>query len=134
MDDKPMKNMLAGRLGRIVTKLKDRGLWRDQLSLVLIGLALLVNLIDLVWLGVRLHPTNFAVPIRYSSFEGFTALGPWYSIYLSAGLGVLVMLTNTVLALISFERSRMTSFLLLTGSVLVAVFSLVISSAFAAIV
>lgn len=83
---------------------------------------------------LRLHPTGFDVPVHYSSLGGFDALGPWYQLYAIAIYGFGVTAVNTVLANLSFGRSRITSFFLLTGSFVVALFCLIIGTAFAVIV
>ena len=83
---------------------------------------------------VRLHPTTFPVPIHYSSLVGFDQLGPWYEPYRITVFSVVVTGVNTALAAYGFGRSRITSFYLLIGSFVVALFCLIIGTAFAVVV
>ncbi len=83
---------------------------------------------------VRLKPTDYPLPVRYSSLVGFDALGPWYQTYAIGLFGVLVTAVNTTLAAISFTRSRITSFFLLIGAFVVGLFCLIIGTAFAVII
>jgi hypothetical protein len=98
--------------------------------MVLLVGALVLNGLNLFWLAVRVHPTDSQVPIRFSSFTLFNALGPWYYPYLIALFALCVTLANVVFAYYSFGRSRIASFYLLTGSGVVAIFSFIISTAF----
>jgi hypothetical protein len=80
------------------------------------------------------QPTGIEVPVHYTSIEGFDVLGPWYRIHLIGWATLAMSIANTVLSMISFQRSRITSFILLSGSFVVALFGLVIANAFAAII
>jgi hypothetical protein len=82
----------------------------------------------------RLRPTDFPVPGHYSTLWGFDGLGPWYQAYAIAGFAILVSLVNTTLAMRSFNQSRITSFFLMIGSFVVALFCLIIGTAFTVIV
>jgi hypothetical protein len=112
------------------TRVRQSRFFRDRLSTLLLVSALVVNGLTFVWLAIRVRPTDSQVPIRFSSFTLFNALGPWYYPYLIALFALAVTLVNVVFAYHSFGRSRLASFFLLTGSGVVAVFSLIISTAF----
>lgn len=108
--------------------------FQDKLSLAILIPTFVFNILTLVVMIVRLHPTGFDVPVHYSSLGGFDALGPWYQIYSIAVFGFAVTLVNTVLAELAFTRSRISSFFLLAGSFVVALFCLIIGTAFAVVV
>lgn len=116
------------------SKLSSQRLMQDKLSLGIVIPTAAINIITLLTLLVSLHPTDFAVPVRYSSLTGFEALGSWYEIYLLGLFGLLVTVTNTGLAIACYSRSRITSFFLLIGSFVVNLFCLIITLAFVAIV
>jgi hypothetical protein len=125
-----LKEAAADRL----QQLTSARLLRDKLSLSILLPALAVNIANLALLALKVHPSELAVPVRYSSLEGFSDLGKWYQIYYIGLFGLVVTLGNTVLAMMSFSRSRITSFFLLIGAFVVSLFCLVISAAFAAII
>ncbi len=108
--------------------------FQDRLSLAILIPTVVLNVLTLIVMIGRLHPTGFDVPVHYSSLGGFDALGPWFQIYTIAIFGFIVTIVNTVLAELSFSRSRITSFFLLTGSFVVALFCLIIGTAFAVVV
>ena len=115
-------------------RLTDQRLAKDKLSLGILVLSAIINVATLLMLIASLRPTEFAVPVRYSSLTGFQALGEWYQIYGIALFGVGVTAVNAVLAANSYSRSRITSFFLLIGAFVVSLFCLIISLAFAAII
>jgi hypothetical protein len=105
----------------------------DKLSWAILVPTLALNSAAIVLLTLRVHPTEFVVPVRYSNLVGFDQLGPWYQSYFVGIFAILVTLINVGLAAVSFGRSRLTSFFLLAGAFVVALFSLVISAAFSAV-
>ena len=108
---------------------RDR-FFQDRLSMVLIITALVINGLNWLLLILKLRVTDIPVPVRYSTLSGFDALGKWYDHYSIGVFAVAVTLINVILARQSFSRSRITSFYLLVGTVVVAFLCLVISNAF----
>ena len=125
---------IKAQLSTAVSAVGQQRFFQDRLSLGLILPALAFNIITLVVMVIRLHPTTFSIPVHYSSLGGFDALGPWYQIYQIAIFGFAVTIVNTTLASYSFARSRIASFYLLTGGFVVALFCLIIGTAFAVVV
>lgn len=117
-----------------LSRLTQQRLLHDKLSLSILLPALAVNIATLAVVIFKVHPTDLAVPVRYSSLEGFSDLGKWYQIYYIGIFGLVVTIGNSMLAMMSFGRSRITSFFLLIGAFVVALFCLVISVAFATII
>jgi hypothetical protein len=107
--------------------------FRDRLSMTLLIGAAAVNAFNLLSLALNVQPTSAQVPIRFSSLTLFDALGPWYYPFLIALFALFVTAANGFFACYSFGRSRITSFFLLTGSAVVAIFSFIISMAFGAV-
>jgi hypothetical protein len=108
--------------------------FHDRLSVTLLSGALLVNALNLVVLALKVRPTDIPVPTRYSNLGGgFDALGPWYFPFMVAVLAGAITLANGAFAYYGFNRSRLSSFFLLAGSGVVAIFSFIISMAFGAI-
>lgn len=114
--------------------LRQERFFRDKLSMGLLAASIALNAANLVAMLIRLRPTEFPVPIHYSSLNGFNTLGPWYHLYQVVIFAAAVTAMNAYLAYLSFSRSRITSFFLLTGAIVVALFSLIISLALSSVV
>ncbi len=108
--------------------------FHDRLSVALLVVALLTGALNLILLLFHIPAVRTEVPVRYSSLGGFDGLGPWYSPFLIALFGLSITVVNGVLAFQAFGRSRLASFYLLVGAVVVALFCLIISNAFAMVV
>lgn len=108
--------------------------FHDRISMILLVGALAVNVVSLGMLLLHWPAVHADIPTRYSTLGGFDALGPWYSPFVTALFGPAVTLVNGVLAYQAFGRSRLASFYLLCGSVVVGLFCLIIANAFATVV
>ena len=116
-----------------VKRIREARMWRDQLSLGLVVVALSLNAVGLIDLALKLHPLAYHVPVHYSSISGFDRLGNWYEPYYIVLFGTVITVINAYLAGRSFSRSRIASFYLLLGSVVISVFGLIIANAFSSI-
>ena len=128
-----MKSPRSELASRLATTRQHR-LWSDKLSVTVITVAALVNAIALAIVLWRLKPLSYAIPVRYTSVAGFDTLGPWYVLYAIPLYGFIVLAANTGLAMKAFAKSRIASFFLLLGAVVVALLCLVIGTAFVMVV
>jgi hypothetical protein len=107
---------------------------RDRLSLGLLLVGLGVNLASLLWLSFVVRPNETqVVPTQYSNLASFSGQASWFYPYTVALYALAVTLVNGVFAYRAFGRSRLASFFLLSTSVVVGLFSLIIANAFGAI-
>jgi len=103
---------------------------RDRLALGLLALFLLTVLILLVMTVFNIHPSDVQVPARYSDY-GFTNIyrDKWHSL-LSFGLfGLLIFVTNGLLAVKLHDKRRGLSLSVLAASICVMVIALLVSGA-----
>jgi hypothetical protein len=107
--------------------------FHDRLSMSVLSISAIVNVACVLLLIAHVHPTDSQVPIHFSSFTLFDALGPWYYPFEIALIAVLITLVNAVFAYHSFGRSRLASFFLVVTGLVVAVFSFIIAQAFGAV-
>jgi hypothetical protein len=133
MNSLPSLSDLRHGLSHRLNGLRKSRLMADHLSVGLVVASLILNGLTLVILLVKLRPLDYQVPIHYSSLTGFDQLGNWYQPYVIAFFGLAVTIANTALAIRSFGRSRVASFYLLLGSVVVGVFCLIIANAFSSV-
>ncbi len=75
---------------------------------------------------IKVRPQSFVVPLQYSTLRGFDALGPWYHAYTYGLFSLIVTGGNTALAVMSYPKSRITSFFLILGTLVINVFTLVV--------
>jgi hypothetical protein len=102
----------------------------DRLSVALLIVALILNALALFAVGARVRPTDVPVPVHFSSLNNFDALGSWYFPFEIVAFGFVVTIINGFFAYSSYLRSRLASFFLLTGAIVVAIFTLIIANAF----
>jgi hypothetical protein len=133
-----MKRLKIGPLQRRLSAawqtVSQHRIFRDKLSLIMIGLALAANVLFSIYLAGVIKPVNFPIPIRFSSLTGFGALGQWYDLYWLTLFAWVTFFVNVLLALYCFGRSRITSFFLITNAIVIALFSGVISVALARVI
>lgn len=106
--------------------LKRQRLFRDRFMVWFLVLASLSCGLVIGLLALRLSPSDFVVPLEYTSGIGLSNLGSWYRIYSYGLFALLVSLLNIVLATAGFEKSRIMSFFLLLGASIVNIFTLVV--------
>jgi len=131
MNGIPSVSGLWRNLQSYVADVRQSRFFHDRLSVTLLTGAFAVNALNFVWLLLHLKPSQAQIPTHYSNLVvGFEGLGPWYFPFEIALFALIITLMNAVIAYYSFRRNRLASFFLLTGSGVVAIFSLIISTAF----
>lgn len=111
---------------RPITFLKKQRIFRDRLLRWFLVLAAITMLAVVVLLLVRLRPHDFVMPLEYMTGVGLGNPGQWYSIYGYGIFSIVVTLANSILAMAMLEKSRITSFFLVVGAIIVNVFILVV--------
>lgn len=124
---------LYSRARTRLAQIREARFFEDRMSLGLIITALGLNVIAFLLLLPKVRPTDLPVPVGYSSLDLGYRLGAWYYPYLVVLFGYGVTLVNSALAYRAFSRSRLASFYLLSGAVVVAIFSLIIANALGSI-
>ena len=126
----PPFTLLRRTIQDVIADLRSQRFFHDRLSVVLAVAAAVINGLNLITLALHVRPTEVQVPVQFSSLTLFDKLGPWYFPFFITMFAAGVTLVNGLFAYHSFSRSRLASFCLLIGSVVVAVFAFIISSAF----
>jgi hypothetical protein len=124
----PFQN-LYGKARIRFAQIREARFFEDRMSLGLMITALSLNVAGFLILLPKVHSTDLQVPVGYSSLDLGYTLGVWYFPYLVVAFGLGVTLINSALAYRAFTRSRLASFYLLAGAVVVAIFSLIIANA-----
>lgn len=113
----------------VLATLKTQRILRDKLFMTFVVLSFLLALAVIVLLIIQVRPKDFLVPLGYSTTGSFDILGPWYQTYTYGVFALLVTAGNFAFAVMSYEKSRLTSFLLVIGTVVINIFTLVITNA-----
>lgn len=106
--------------------LKQQRLLHDRFMVWFLLLAVLSCGLVVVLLAVRLSPSDFVVPLEYTSGIGLSGLGPWYRLYSYGIFALITTLLNCALAMAAFEKSRIASFFLILGACMVNILTLVV--------
>ena len=93
------------------------------------GLSLTVGLVAnaVLWalLAARMGTWPAVIPLHYTIYFGIDLLGPWQWLFLLPGLGLVVLLVNSGLALPLFGRERIASYFLVVASALIQLIVLI---------
>ncbi|KKQ78689.1 MAG: hypothetical protein UT02_C0059G0002 [Parcubacteria group bacterium GW2011_GWC2_38_7] len=66
---------------------------------------------------VRLLPADQAfIPLHYNTYLGVDKFGDWLNIFILPGLGLLILLVNTLFAVLIYNRKDMLSYFLVITS------------------
>ncbi len=93
-------------------ELRSHKAFSSKIFLRLTYLGLFLNLI--LWLILLLvaRPTSGLVPLRYTLSLGVVQLGQWYSLYMFPAIGLLVFLSNLILALLIYRKEKLVGLIL----------------------
>jgi hypothetical protein len=128
----PFENLFTKARLRFA-QIREARFFEDRMSVGLMIVAMGLNIVGFLLLLPKVHPTDLPVAVSYSSLDLGYTLGGWFFPYEIILFGIGVTLVNSALAYRSFSRSRLASFYLLAGAVVVSVFSLIIANALGAV-
>lgn len=103
-----------------------RKLFRDKLFRGFLYTGILLGILSLALLIVRVRAVEYAVPLQFYSPRGFDNLGAWYRAYTYGLFGLVSTVGNVILAAISYDKSRIASFFLVMGMLVINIFLLII--------
>ena len=112
---------------RPVAFLRHQRILRDKFLRWFVFLALGTFLVVAILLLARLRPTDFVVPLEYTSGIGLSRLSDWRLIYGYGIFSFVVTAGNLTLAIASFEKSRIMSFFLLLGAIVINIFTIIVT-------
>ncbi|MBI4100933.1 hypothetical protein HY441_00475 [Candidatus Microgenomates bacterium] len=101
-------------------------LFSDKLFIGFLLTGIGLTAASVVMLLLKVRPRDFVVPLQYSTLQGFDALGAWYRVYAFGVFSLVVTIGNILLAAMSYDKSRIGSFFLVVGTVIVNLFTLTI--------
>ncbi len=96
----------------------------DRIVILALTLALLSNLAIFILLVLKIKPQEALIPVHYNVYTGASQLGRWYQIYQIPFCGLFIIVLNSFLASVLYERERLISFFFVLISFLVQIFLL----------
>ncbi len=111
-------------MNKLLASIRRNGLWHNNWLLGLLGVIILLNIVTSIFVAVQVPPESATLPVRFTSLTQFDQTGTVHDFYLIAGLSWLILFINTVLAMSVYQRSRITSFMLIIVSLGLSLFVL----------
>lgn len=75
---------------------------------------------------LRFQPSDFLVPVRYSSFFGVTQLGNWYDLYTVPAVMTFCIALNLLLGYIIYQKDKMITYIFLGSTAFISAVSLIV--------
>lgn len=103
---------------RLLDRGVDRGrlltwpLWTDHTAWVLLGIAIIVNLALFGYLGSRYPSLDLQLPLHFDNQGLVDRIGTRIELFTLPIIGLIILVTNTVLGLLLYRRERAGSYLL----------------------
>jgi len=80
------------------------------------------NLLSLVWLILQIKPQVDPIFLHYNILFGVDFIGPWWQIFFLPAIGLLILIINTVLSWLFFQKDKFGAYLLLGVALLCEIF------------
>jgi hypothetical protein len=87
-------------------------LWTDSTAGVLLGVGIIINLALFGFLGLRYPSLDLQLPLHFNSLGVVDRIGTRIELFTLPIIGLIILLTNTVLGIILYQRERAGSYLL----------------------
>ena len=108
--------------------LRKQSIFKDRTALWLIILGFGLVLAGLLYMAININQRDFKVPVRYSSYYkiGVTNRGEWYTLYVLPIFAAVTFAVNMVLATRIHGLQRGLALALLSLTLVILVFSLLV--------
>ena len=93
--------------------------WQDLLNRIFLEIGFILNLCFWVFLLWNLEPTTELIPLHYNIYLGIDLIKPWWHVYQLPLIGLIIFLTNFILAFIIFKHNRLLAYFLLLASLVI---------------
>lgn len=103
-------------LKKSADKILKNNYWRDKFSMVVLLASLTLNLGVWLFLGLKLKPSDYPVPIHYNVYFGIDVIDYWTSVFLIPAMGLGIIIINLLISYLIHEREKFISQFLLSGS------------------
>ncbi len=94
----------------------------------LLGATLILHVAVWVWLAWYIRPQSGQIFLHYNVLFGVDLTGDWYEVFLLPLVGLVIIVLNTFLALLLYNKDRFASLVLLTTTLIVHCILLIVAS------
>ena len=115
-----LKNFLTSGLKLVAF----RSYWKNEIIMSIFALSCLANISLWVFLFKNQKSSELPVILHYSLFFGVDYLGGYNEIYLIPAVGVIIIVTNTILGCLLYKKERLASYFLAFNIFIVQLFLL----------
>ena len=115
-----LKNFLASGLKLVAF----RSYWKNEIIMSIFALSCLVNISLWAFLFKNQKSSELPVILHYNLFFGVDYLGSYNEIYLIPAVGVIIIITNTILGCLLYKKERLASYFLAFNIFIVQLFLL----------
>lgn len=123
---KGSKGKASGANKKIKLDAHYKRLFNDRLFRWFLYTGILLGVLSVSLLLFRVRSVEYAVPLQFYTPQGFDNLGAWYRAYTYGLFGLLTTAGNITLAAISYDKSRIASFFLVMGMLVINLFLLIV--------
>lgn len=92
----------------------------------MLAFLIITNLILIFMSITRIHQIDVSIPLRFTSIANFDQLGKWFQLYDIVVISFVTSVINTILALLSYKKSRLASIFLISVAILVSLQSIAV--------
>ncbi|PIZ56492.1 hypothetical protein COY23_03090 [bacterium (Candidatus Torokbacteria) CG_4_10_14_0_2_um_filter_35_8] len=99
--------------------------WKDKFTSLSLISAVLLNIILWMMIFFAVEPAEEPIALHYNTYFGVDVEGLYYKLYVLPQTGIIIMVINFILSLLSFRHEKLTAYFLSFISVLVQVFLII---------
>jgi len=107
--------------GELLKKIKNHEIWESKFSLLIIGLAIVVNIAIWIILYFKIEPSSYPIPLHYNIYTGIDAIDYWYKIFIIPGFGITVILINVIIGLFFNLKEKIISYIMYTAAMIIQI-------------
>jgi hypothetical protein len=124
--------MLLIHFHQFIEKIKSSVAWKSKIIIISTALGLAINLFNWGLIYFKFYPLVYLlppeqsfIPLHYNIYLGIDFFGAWQKIFLFPGIAVFILILNTILAFILFNKKELVSYFLVISSTLCQIFLLI---------
>lgn len=93
---------------------------RNKNIILILVIGLTVNLLNLIYLFLKVKPSVEPIPLHYNIYFGIDLIGPWYKVFINPAVGLIIYFINTIISFIIYKRAKLMTYLLTSLNIFVS--------------
>lgn len=95
---------------------KSNLFFKDKTIVTNLILSLVLWLFGFIWLYSQIQPRVEPIALRYTIYFGIDLIGPWWHIYIITLIGLIIFLSNFILAYFIYLNTKILAYLFVLAS------------------